>query len=165
MKFLDPLSRSACAPLTDFHKFCSIALMFTLMLIGPAQTPVIAADQFYLSATCLSEVASNDGCNITFHRKSLAVRFYDGRSMRLPYESILKWNYTDSTQTKMDLGLASRIGVLGLLFKKVIHKHVFSISYLDGFGDKQSLVLNFSDTQFALPMRSLLEEYAPGKQV
>ena len=47
----------------------------------------------------------------------------------------------------MDTELAARIGIIGLLFKKVVHRHVFSINYQDNFGDKQFIV-NFSDSQY-----------------
>lgn len=125
----------------------------------------LSAEQFYFSATCLSEITLSDACNVSFHSQSLAVRFLDGRNVRIPYDSILRWNYTDATRTRMDYELASQIGLIGLLFRRVTHKHVFSITYLDGFGDKQSLILNFADTQYVLPLKSLFSEYAPGKEI
>jgi len=125
----------------------------------------LSAEQFYFSVTCLSEITTSDTCNVTFHSRSLAVRFLDGRNVRIPYDSIVSWNYTDSTRTRMDYELASQIGLIGLLFRRVMHKHVFSITYIDGFGDKQSLVLNFADTQYMLPLKTLFSEYASGKEL
>jgi hypothetical protein len=90
----------------------------------------------------------------------MSVRFTNGRNAKIKYDDIIAWNYTDSTKLKIDTELAARIGIIGLLFKKAVHRHVFSISYRDGFGDKKSVILNFSDTQYVLPVRAALEENA-----
>jgi len=124
-----------------------------------------AGDQFYYSINCISKITLEEPCNVSFLRKSMNIRFANGRSTQIKYENILKWNYTDSSKAKIDLELASRIGIIGLLFKKAVHRHVFSISYNDGFGDKQSLIMNFSDTQFVLPVSAALEENVPTAEI
>ena len=118
-------------------------------------TPTLA-QQFYLNANCISQIQMEETCNISFMRRSLSARFTRGTSTRINYENIKAWNYTDSSKLKMDTELASRIGIIGLLFKKVVHRHVFSINYKDNFGDKQSLIVNFSDSQYVNPMLSAL---------
>jgi len=121
---------------------------------------VNAVDQFYYSINCISEITLEEPCNVSFMNKSMSARFTNGRNTKIKYVDIIAWNYTDSTKLKIDTELAARIGIIGLLFKKAVHRHVFSISYRDGFGDKKSVILNFSDTQYVLPVRAALEENA-----
>lgn len=121
---------------------------------------VNAVDQFYYSINCVSEITLEEPCNVSFMNKSMSVRFTNGRNTKIKYDDIIAWNYTDSTKLKIDTELAARIGIIGLLFKRAVHRHVFSISYRDGFGDKKSVILNFSDTQYVLPVRAALEENA-----
>ena len=104
-------------------------------------------------------------CNVSFMRKSLSARFNRGTASKVKYSQINAWNYTDSSKLKMDTELAARIGIIGLLFKKVVHRHVFSINYSDDFGDKKSLVVNFSDSQYVNPMLGALRNSAGEKEV
>ena len=120
--------------------------------------PALAVDQFYYSINCISEITLEEPCNVSFMNKSMSIRFTDGRSTKIKYDEITAWNYTDSSKLKIDIELAARIGIIGLLFKKAVHRHIFSISYRDGFGDKKSVILNFSDTQYVLPVKAALGE-------
>jgi hypothetical protein len=81
-----------------------------------------------------------------------------GRSVKINYSDIIHWNYSDSSLRKRDWGLASRIGIIGLLFTKVEHMHVFSIVYRDEFGDRQSALLDFDNKEYVLPMKAALSE-------
>ena len=56
------------------------------------------------------------------------------------------------------MDLARRIGIIGLLFKKVEHQHVFTIVYRDNFGDRQRAILDFDDKQFVMPIKSALSD-------
>jgi hypothetical protein len=144
-----------------------VALMLaTLAIIDNIFTHrLLASDQFYYNISCVSEVALEEACNVSFMNKSMSVRFTSGMSTKIKYDEITFWNYTDSSKLKIDLELAARIGIIGLLFKKAVHRHVFSISYRDGFGDKKSLILNFSDSQYVLPVKSALGNYAGNKEI
>ena len=145
----------------------AIALVMTTMVIindGLTQK-VFASDQFYYNINCISEVSLEETCNVSFMNKSMSVRFTSGMNTKVKYDEIIAWNYTDSTKLKIDLELAARIGLIGLLFKKAVHRHVFSISYKDGFGDKKSLILNFSDSQYVLPVKAALSDYAGNREV
>lgn len=124
-----------------------------------------ASDQFYYNISCLSEISLEEACNVSFMKKSMSARFSSGINTKVTYDEIIAWNYTDSTKLKIDLELAARIGLIGLLFKKAVHRHMFSITYRDGFGDKKSLILNFSDSQYVLPVKSALGDYAGSKEV
>lgn len=135
-------------------------ILHTCAAIAPA-----TAQQFYFSANCVSEIALEEMCNVSFMRKSLSARFNRGTASKVKYSQINAWNYTDSSKLKMDTELAARIGIIGLLFKKVVHRHVFSINYSDDFGDKKSLVVNFSDSQYVNPMLGALRNSAGEKEV
>jgi hypothetical protein len=95
----------------------------------------------------------------------MSARFDRGTASRIKYQNIMAWNYTDSSKLKMDTELAARIGIIGLLFKKVAHRHVFSINYKDSFGDKQSLIVNFSDSQYVNPMLAALRRKSQAQEI
>jgi hypothetical protein len=128
-----------------------VAYLATATSMEPA-----IGQQFYFSANCVSQIQLEEQCNINLMRRSLIAKFDRGTATNVKYSNIDAWNYTDSSKTKIDTELAARIGIIGLLFKKAVHRHVFSINYTDDFGDRQSLVINFSDSQYALPMLSAL---------
>ena len=65
----------------------------------------------------------------------------------------------------MDTELARRIGIIGLLFKKVAHRHIFSINYTDNFGDAQSLIVNFSDSQYVNSMLAALRRNNSSEEI
>ena len=149
-------------PLPFLHKQLRNLAMASILcssslLLGEAR-PAKSVDQFYYSINCISEITLEEPCNVSFMNKSMSIRFSDGRSTKIKYDEITGWNYTDSTKLKIDTELAARIGIIGLLFKKAVHRHVFSIKYVDGFGDKKSVILNFSDTQYVLPVKAALSE-------
>ena len=54
--------------------------------------------------------------------------------------------------------LASRIGIIGLLFTKVEHQHVFTIVYRDEYGDRKVAILDFDNKEFVLPIKSALSD-------
>ncbi|WP_136975470.1 hypothetical protein [Synechococcus sp. N26] len=130
------------------------SLCFATSVLLPVNPAL--SQQFYLNANCISQIQMEETCNISFMRRSLSARFTRGTATRINYNKINAWNYTDSSKLKMDTELAARIGIIGLLFKKVVHRHVFSINYRDNFGDKQSLIVNFNDSQYVNPMLAAL---------
>lgn len=97
---------------------------------------MIAAVLFRLRL--LSQIELEEQCNVSFMRRSMAARFDTGRSTKIKYSNIQAWNYTNSTKLKMDTELAAHIGIILLLFKKAVHRHVFSINYRDDFGDTRT---------------------------
>ena len=123
---------------------------------GLSSVNPVLAQQFYLNANCISQIQMEETCNISFMRRSVSARFTRGTASRINYNQINAWNYTDSSKLKMDTELAARIGIIGLLFKKVVHRHVYSINYEDSFGHKHSLIVNFSDSQYVNPMLAAL---------
>ena len=123
------------------------------------------SQQFYFNANCVSQIELEEQCNVSFMRRSMSARFDTGRATKIKYSNIRAWNYTDSTKLKMDTELAARIGIIGLLFKKAVHRHVFSINYRDDFGDKQNMIVNFSDSQYVNPMLAALRRKAATAEI
>ena len=109
---------------------------------------------------CMFDVQSRFPCNVSFLRSGFKIYFpRTGRtSEKIRYSDIIHWNYTDSSLKKPDMDLARRIGIIGLLFKKVEHQHVFTIIYRDNFGDRQKAILDFDDKQFVMPIKSALSD-------
>ena len=142
-------------------------LLATLCIAASSLLPAnpVLSQQFYLNANCISQIQMEETCNISFMRRSLSARFTRGTATRIDYNNINAWNYTDSSKLKMDTELAARIGIIGLLFKKVVHRHVFSINYKDNFGDKHSLIVNFSDSQYVNPMLAALRRNNAGEEI
>ena len=123
------------------------------------QNSADAAEEFR-DLYCLFDVNQKFPCNASFFRRWL--KFYFPRtgrtSEKIFYRDIIHWNYSDASLIKRDYALARRIGVIGLLFKKVEHKHVFTIVYEDNFGDRRVAILDFDDKQYVQPMKALLSD-------
>ena len=143
-----------------FSATCSgiAASSVALIAIDSLQPPARAAEEF-TDLQCLSDIKSKDICNVSFYRKFMKVNFVrSGRSVKINYGEIIHWNYSDSSLRKRDWDLASRIGIVGLLFTKVEHVHVFTIVYRDEFGDRQTTLLDFDNKEYVLPMKAALGE-------
>ena len=137
----------------------------TIALAFAINANVAQSQQFYFNANCVSQIEIEEQCNVSFMRRSMSARFDTGRATKIKYSNIQAWNYTDSTKLKMDTELAARIGIIGLLFKKAVHRHVFSINYRDDFGDKQNMIVNFSDSQYVNPMLAALRRKASSAEI
>lgn len=136
----------------------SINLIFPLKPYSLSELPAHAAEEF-TDLQCLSDIKSKDLCNVSFFRKFMKINFVrSARSVKINYADIIHWNYSDSSLRKIDYGLASRIGIIGLLFTKVEHMHVFTIVYRDEFGDRQTALLDFDNKEYVLPMKAALSE-------
>ena len=143
-----------------FSATCSgiAASSVALIAIDSLQPPARAAEGF-TALQCLSGIKSKDIWNVSFYRKFMKVNFVrSGRSVKINYGEIIHWNYSDSSLRKRDWDLASRIGIVGLLFTKVEHVHVFTIVYRDEFGDRQTTLLDFDNKEYVFPMKAALGE-------
>ena len=139
--------------------------LLTAIALGFLTAGPLLAQQFYFQANCVSQIDLEEQCNVTFMRQSLSARFDRGTANNIKYDSITAWNYTDSSKLKIDNELAARIGIIGFLFKKVVHRNVFSIVYNDSFGEKQSFIVNFKDSQYVNPMLGALRREATSKEI
>ena len=122
------------------------------------RTQALSADEF-TDLICLTDIKTKDICNVSFYKKFIKINFpRQSRSVKIDNASIDFWNYSDSSLRKRNWDLASRIGIIGLLFTKVEQNHVFTIVYKDEFGDRQSALLTFDDKQYVLPMKAALSD-------
>jgi len=138
--------------------FLKTLLIFYLLICSPPRSK--AADEF-IDLQCLSDIKTKYPCNVSFYNRFMKLNFpTTGRSNKIRYQNIIHWNYSDSSLVKMDADLASRIGIIGLLFKKVEHQHVFTIVYRDEFNDRQVAILDFDDKQYVLPIKAALSDYS-----
>ena len=138
-------------------------LVLTAALLSASSVLTVPESNAYGEFTdlqCMFDVQSRFPCNVSFMRSGFKIYFpRTGRtSEKIRYSDIIHWNYTDSSLKKPDMDLARRIGIIGLLFKKVEHQHVFTIVYRDNFGDRQRAILDFDDKQFVMPIKSALSD-------
>ena len=137
------------------RRFHLLSLIISLSLFIPKAK---SAEEF-VDLQCLSDINTKYPCNVSFYRKFMKLNFpRSGRSNKVRYRDIKHWNYSDSSLRKMDVDLASRIGIIGLLFTKVEHQHVFTIIYNDEFGDRKVAILDFDQKQYVLPIKAALSE-------
>ena len=141
-------------------KLVAFISAFTLSLTPFVVVDKVFAAEEFIDLQCLFDVKSKFPCNVSFFKRWLKMYFpRTGRtSEKIKYGDIIHWNYTDSSLKKPDVNLARRIGIIGLLFKKVEHQHVFTIVYRDDFGDRQVAILDFDDKQFVMPIKSALAD-------
>ncbi len=131
-----------------------------LICLGFISFPVkVNSAEEFLDLQCMSDIKSKSPCNVSFYRKFMKLNYpRSGRSNKVRYENIVHWNYSDSSLRKMDVGLAQRIGIIGLLFTKVEHQHVFTIIHKDEYGDRQVAILDFDNKEFVLPIKAALSD-------
>ena len=132
---------------------------FALFLSLGIFIPQSKSAQEFLELQCLSDINTKYPCNVSFYRNFMKLNFpMVGRSNKINFRNIKHWHYSDSSLRKMDLDLASKIGIIGLLFTKIEHQHVFTIIYSDEFGDRKVAILDFDQKQYVLPMKAALSE-------
>ena len=146
---------------TTKKKIVSLIILASIFtgFAAELQPKAVKAAEEFTDLLCLSDIKSKDLCNVSFYNKFMKVNFVrTGRSVKVNYRDIIHWNYSDSSLRKRDWGLAARIGILGLLFTKVEHMHVFTVVYKDEFGDRNTVLLDFDNKEYVLPMKAALGE-------
>ena len=97
--------------------------LIILILSGIFAMPTVYSAEEFIDLQCLSDIKTKYPCNVSLYRKFLKINFpRSGRSNKIRYSNIIHWNYSDSSLRKMDADLASRIGVIGLLFR---HEYLY----------------------------------------
>ena len=83
--------------------------------------PKAKSAEEFVDLQCLSDINTKYPCNVSFYRKFMKLNFpRTGRSNKIRFRDIKHWNYSDSSLRKMDVDLASRIGIIGLLFTIIL---------------------------------------------
>ena len=132
----------------------SIIFAFNIFII-----PNVKSAEEYLDLQCLSDINTKYPCNVSFYNKFMKLNFpSSGRSNKIRYSNIVHWNYSDTSLRKMNSALAARIGIIGLLFTKIEHQHIFTIVYKDEFDDRKVAILDFDNKEYVLPIKAALSE-------
>jgi hypothetical protein len=128
-------------------------------VLGIVLTPVnsiASQSQFYFALNCLSQIEDQDSCNATFLNKSINIRFSNGRTTRVRYDSIKAWKYSDKKSYRLNEEMVIGFGapglIIGTLFRRAQHQYTFTIVYDSGFGDEDVVLLNFSDKKYVQPV-------------
>ena len=107
-------------------------------------TPAIGAEEFN-NLTCLIELKTEQPCNIAIHKRSMVIKFPNGRTNVVRLSKIRRWAYTNQSELK------------GFIFTWVKHRHVFGISFKNIDGDKEQMAIAFDDSQYVQPFKLFLE--------
>ena len=102
---------------------------------------------------CQSEFEDKDICNVSFHRKFMSANLVkSGTNIRIPYSSIYRWSYENSTLRKRKGRFSTRLE----------HIHLFTILHRDiDLGTREVLIIDFDNIEYVPPIKSLLEDILP----
>ena len=102
---------------------------------------------------CQSDFEDKDICNVSFHRKFLSAKLIkSGVNIRIPYSSISRWSYENSTLRKRK----------GIFSTRLEHIHLFTILHRDiDLGTREVLIIDFDNIEYVPPIKSLLDDILP----
>lgn len=113
-----------------------------------SQTKVHSAEEFN-NLTCVIELKTEQPCNIAIHKRSMIIKFPNGRTNVVRLKKIKRWAYTNQSELK------------GFIFTWVKHRHVFGISFRNIDGDTEQMAVAFDDSQYVQPFTFFLEGTGP----
>ena len=113
-----------------------------------SQTKVRSAEEFN-NLTCVIELKTEQPCNIAIHKRSMVIKFPNGRTNVVRLKKIKRWAYTNQSELK------------GFIFTWVKHRHVFGISFKNIDGDIKQMAVAFDDSQYVQPFTFFLEGTGP----
>ena len=113
-----------------------------------SQTKVRSAEEFN-NLTCVIELKTEQPCNIAIHKRSMVIKFQNGRTNVVRLKKIKRWAYTNQSELK------------GFIFTWVKHRHVFGISFRNIDGDTEQMAVAFDDSQYVQPFTFFLEGTGP----
>lgn len=113
-----------------------------------SQTKVHSAEEFN-DLTCVIELKTEQPCNIAIHKRSMVIKFPNGRTNVVRLKKIKRWAYTNQSELK------------GFIFTWVKHRHVFGISFRNIDGDTEQMAVAFDDSQYVQPFTFFLEGTGP----
>ncbi len=190
MKYLSKIFKYYISDKIDYlHVKILLAVVLSFSL-GVGQK-TYAAERFN-DVYCQSEFEDYDLCNISFFRKFMSAKLVkSGTNIRIPYSSIFRWSYENSSLRKrknsssnlaIDLSPLSNVtnnapsaalktadslgrslvGMVNFFMTRVEHIHTFTIFYRDiELGTKKVIVVDFDDIKYMPPMKALLEDILP----
>lgn len=124
------------------------ASLYVLYIALVSVFPARAAEEFN-NLTCVIELKTEQPCNIAIHKRSMVVKFPNGRTNVIRLSKITRWAYTNQSRLR------------GFLFTWVKHRHVFGIKFENIDGEKEQMAVAFNDSQYVQPFQLFLEEISP----
>ena len=124
------------------------ALLYVLCIALVSVFPARAAEEFN-NLTCVIELKVEQPCNIAIHKRSMVIKFPNGRTNVIRLSKITRWAYTNQSLLR------------GFLFTWVKHRHVFGIRFENIDGEKEQMAVAFNDSQYVQPFQVFLEEISP----
>jgi len=115
-------------------------------LLGGAY--VNSAEEFN-NLTCVIELKTEQPCNIAIHKRSMVIKFPNGRTNIVRLSKIKRWAYTNQSELK------------GFIFTWVKHRHVFGINFKNIDDDTEQMAVAFNDSQYVQPFTFFLEGTGP----
>ena len=122
--------------------------LYVLYIALVSVFPARAAEEFN-NLTCVIELKTEQPCNIAIHKRSMVVKFPNGRTNVIRLSKITRWAYTNQSRLR------------GFLFTWVKHRHVFGIKFENIDGEKEQMAVAFNDSQYVQPFQLFLEEISP----
>ena len=113
-----------------------------------SQTKVRSAEEFN-NLTCVIELKTEQPCNIAIHKRSMVIKFPNGRTNVVRLKKIKRWAYTNQSELK------------GFIFTWVKHRHIFGMSFRNIDGDTEQMAVAFDDSQYVQPFTFFLEGTGP----
>ena len=132
--------------MTISQKLLSVLAGAALGLFSP--TKAHSAEEFN-NLTCVIELKTEQPCNIAIHKRSMVIKFPNGRTNVVRLKKIKRWAYTNQSELK------------GFIFTWVKHRHVFGMSFRNIDGDTEQMAVAFDDSQYVQPFTFFLEGTGP----
>lgn len=121
-----------------------VGATFTLLAVTPARS-----SEEFNNLTCMIELKTEQPCNISIHKRSMVIKFPNGRTNVVRLSKIRRWAYTNQSELK------------GFIFTWVKHRHVFGISFRNIDGYTEQMAVAFDDSQYVQPFTFFLEGTGP----
>ena len=179
-----------------FDKFNYRVVQFLIAVVlissGAINSKTAYAAEKFNDVYCQAEFEDYDLCNISFYRKFMSAKLVkSGSNIRIPYSSIFRWSYENSSLRKrkdsgsnisLNLSPLSKIsenpsgaafetidslgstliGMINFFKTRVEHIHTFTIFYRDiDLGTKKVIMVDFDEIKYMPPMKALLEDILP----
>ena len=132
--------------MTISQKLLSVLACAALGLFS--QINAHSAEEFN-NLTCVIELKTEQPCNIAIHKRSMVIKFPNGRTNVVRLKKIKRWAYTNQSELK------------GFIFTWVKHRHVFGMSFKNIDGDTEQMAVAFDDSQYVQPFTFFLEGTGP----
>lgn len=128
--------------MTIYQKILGALAVTAFTFFSPGH---VHSTEEFNNLTCVIELKTEQPCNIAIHKRSMVIKFPNGRTNVVRLTKIKRWEYTNQSELK------------GFIFTWVKHRHVFGISFKNIDGDTEQMAVAFDDSQYVQPFTFFLE--------